>query len=101
LQTGFFILKLIYRLADIMWDDWVQKVTGKKRKSKKRVTAPMREARSGTGILVNVQNTKRTEKFSAERMLARDKRLYTSDPQRTKINANWTKLLQKAMKKKK
>jgi hypothetical protein len=71
------------------------------RSGRKWTPAPMRQTRSGTGIIVNVQNTKRTEKFSEERTLARDKRMYTTKAERMKINEPWSKWLPKVFKRKK
>ncbi len=67
----------------------------------RRPSAPMRQTRSGTGIIVNVQNTKRTQKVSEERALARESRLYTTKAERKKISVPWSKWLTKVVRRKK
>ncbi len=69
--------------------------------AEKRPSAPMRQTRTGTGIIVNVKNTKLTETFSEERALARESRMYTTKAERKKINVPWSKWLPKVVRRKK
>ena len=71
------------------------------RSGKKKTPAPMRQARSGTGIIVNIENSKRTLIISEERALARESRLYTTKAERKKINVSWSKWLPKVVRRKK